>query len=257
LTFDGGNLCPRPAIDAIDAGAPANPTMCTTTKRAFVLSRGATLYNFNPTSLVVTKVGKLACSTLEPFTMAVSNGVAYVLYQNGELFRVSLDTLNCVKTPLAPSRVGFPSNIGLATLPDSNLLAYGCLPSSQCGCDGALARTSDVTFYILNSPIAVKPSPQSGFPLDIKADAYGRLFACDAAGTLLMMDAKTGALLGRDETGVRAGSANALLVWNRDLFLFTQQQGRVHKYDLQTHQASLVATIGDEIVGAGATPCLD
>lgn len=63
-------------------------------------------------------------------------------------------------------------------------------------------------------------------------------------------------VFGRDETGVAAVTANALLPWNDRVFFFTEASGVVTEYDLAAHHATTVKTLGVEIVGAGAAPCL-
>jgi hypothetical protein len=95
-----------------------------------------------------------------------------------------------------------------------------------------------------------------GYPVDIKVDGYGRLFASDFSGDLLMVDATSGRVLGFDHTGLATSSAWALLTYNDLVYYFMGDNGDAYRWDLMTKKAIPLGTIGDRIVGAGAAPCL-
>jgi outer membrane protein assembly factor BamB len=161
-------------------------------------------------------------------------------------------------TSFIPNQLGFPSNVGLGTEragERERLLVYGVVTKNGTSLMTALAH-ADFQDFVLTGLTQLTPQPRLGYPADVKVDAYGRVFIADVAGTLVSVDVTTGKVLGRDETGLQAGTANALLTWNDDIYLFTQAQGLLHRYDLATKSAVLVDTIGDEIVGASAAPCL-
>jgi hypothetical protein len=129
---------------------------------------------------------------------------------------------------------------------------YGCAGNP---CAPVLAKGDFATFALAEIGPLI-PVPSVGYPLDVKSDAYGRLFACDAAGTLLSIDIMTARVSGEDQTGIQAGPANALLTWNDELFMFTQAQGLITRYDVKSKQATMVGAVGDTIAGAGAAPCV-
>jgi hypothetical protein len=55
--------------------------------------------------------------------------------------------------------------------------------------------------------------------------------------------------------GIAAGAANALLLWNEEVYGFTQTTGIINRYVFILRRNSVLGTIGEEIVGAGAAPC--
>jgi hypothetical protein len=77
----------------------------------FVVTEQNTLYSFAPTTAAFTKIGTLNCPAMNgatPFSMAVSRqGVAYVLFSDGSLFRVSTIDASCSATAFQPGQLGF------------------------------------------------------------------------------------------------------------------------------------------------------
>ncbi len=245
------------AIPPIDASLSDSAAKCPAGSDigAYLVAQGGDFYAFNPSTFAVSRLGALSCAAsvgASPFTMTVALSGAYILYSDGNLFHVDPTSLLCTQTPFAQNQLGFPSDIGIATSPDDGLLVYGCVGTP---CTPTLAK-GDWARFALSKIGPLIPTPTVGYPLDIKADAYGRLFACDAAGTLLSIDLATARVLGADRTGIQAGPANALLTWNDRLFMFTQAQGLITRYDLKSQQATMVGAVGDTIAGAGAAPCV-
>lgn len=54
-------------------------------------------------------IGTLSCpTTSSPFSMAIDrDATAWVLYQNGEIFRVSTTDVSCTATSFTPNQAGF------------------------------------------------------------------------------------------------------------------------------------------------------
>jgi hypothetical protein len=252
-----------PPIRGIDASVPPDSaTVCPDggDATAYLVAESGAFYTFDPPTLAIHLLGMLNCpatASASPFTMTVSLGAAYVLYSDGTLFRVDLQSLACTPTPFVTGQLGFPALLGLATSRSSGakgLLLYGCIFSGGL-CAPTLAR-SDLTNFVLTEVGTLVPNPNAGFPVDMKEDAFGRLIACDGSGLLIAIDSATGAVLGEDATGLQAGSALAVLTWNDQLFFFTQNQGVISSYDLVTRQLTALGVAGDTIVGASAVPCV-
>lgn len=251
------------AVPPIDAAFPSDSAAACapgTELSAFLVSETGSFYHFDPNTLATELLGSLDCPSPggAPFTMAVSrDGFALVEFSNGRIFRVDTTTLACTPTPYVDGQLGMPSNVGIATWNTASgerLLVYGCKFTAT-GCSPLLA-SADLTSFTLLPIGEVSPNPDEGYPPDIKTDAFGRLFACDAAGQLLQIDPSNAMLLGKDKTGLAAGSDLAVLTWNSQIFFFTQSQGTITRYDLATKQLVTLGSVGTPIVGAGAVPCL-
>ncbi|MBK6691437.1 MAG: hypothetical protein IPG50_04435 [Myxococcales bacterium] len=256
-----------PATDAttippIDASLPdATAMRCVDggSSAPYLVSDTGEFFRFDAANGSATLLTSLVCPAgpSAPWTMAVTSDAAYVLYTDWQLYRVDLRTFACSATNYVEGQLGFPANVGVATvgtLSGDRLLVYG-LGSFDGGPSGAMLASSDLSSFELDPVAPIVPNPIN-YPVDIKSDAYGRLFAADASGLLLSVNASTGQILGRDETGIASGGSWALLVYEEQIYLFTGARGQVHRYDIATKQASQLGNTGHTIVGAGAAPCL-
>lgn len=227
-----------------------------TDRTAFLLAQSGRLYRFDASTRVATAVGSLPCATsATPFTMAVGAGAAYVLYSDASLFRVDVRTLACTKLPFNPGQLGLPGNsaIAVSSFGDRDaLFVYG--PRSG-ACTATLA-TYDLVTFEMREVGAVLPNPTTGFPLEMKADAYQRLLAMSSDGVIFAIDRATALVQGRTETGFTAGPANGLLPYEEELFIFVREDGTIGRYDFGTRIVSVVGAVGEAIVGAGTAPCV-
>ena len=247
-----------PPIDASLPDATVRHCVDGGSSDPYLVASTGEFFRFNAATRSATLLTTLVCpaGTAEPYTMTVTSNAAYVLYTDWHLYRVDLQTFACSATNYVEGQLGFPANVGVATIGTATgdrLLVYG-LGSFDGGPRGAMLASSDLSSFVLEPVAPIVPNPIT-YPPDIKSDAYGRLFAADSSGALLWVNASTGQILGRDETGVASGGYWALLVYQGELYFFTEATGRIHRYDIATKQASLLGTIGFKIVGAGAAPC--
>lgn len=91
--------------------------------------------------------------------------------------------------------------------------------------------------------------------IDLRADAFGRIFGLGSQGLLVQLDPSTAALVAQEQTGFSAANSSwALLTWNSDLYFFAG--GSVSEYDLATHTLTNVGQVGVDVVGASAAPCI-
>ena len=91
----------------------------------YVITAQYDLYSFNPATSAFTRIGAIACPVqtpgATPFSMAVDRkGAAYVLFNDGELFRVSTATAACISTPFARGQSGFATLFGMGFASDTN-----------------------------------------------------------------------------------------------------------------------------------------
>jgi hypothetical protein len=88
----------------------------------YVVTMDGLLMSFYPPTASFTTIGTVNCPDpggTEPFSMAVSRqGVAYVVYSDGNLFRVSTKTAQCGPTSFIPNNDGFPTTFGMGFAAD-------------------------------------------------------------------------------------------------------------------------------------------
>jgi hypothetical protein len=91
-------------------GSPPTGDGCPDESKLIYVVDGDTdkLSQFQPQTKTFTDLGVLACSASSPFSMAIArDATAWVLYQNGELFRVDTkNNLACTKSTWAPGTQG-------------------------------------------------------------------------------------------------------------------------------------------------------
>ncbi len=267
-TGDAGGEANATALDAgrdasvdvptIDPTLPAPEPACAAgTGTAYLVAENGGFYTFDPSTATTTKVGTLSCPTANPsrtpYTMTVTETDAYVLYNDWSVYRVSLDSLSCTRTPYDGNQVAYPGDVGIATSggAEESLLVFGTHRDTR-----DLAVTDDLTTLRLREVGPIMPLPPMGYPVDMKIDGYGRLFASDSQGSLAMIDPASGHVLGFDQTGLRSLSGWALLAFNDGVYFFTGDNGDTFRWNLTTKTAHRLGAAGDKIVGAGSAPCL-
>src|SRR5580704_8605619 len=115
------------ALPPLDVRVPEDvviPSDCPDAGSTFiyVISEMNNLYSFYPPSAELKLVGTIACpSASTPFSMAVDHtGIAYVVFQDGQLFRVSTATAACEPTPFVTGQHGFTTNFGMGFSQDTS-----------------------------------------------------------------------------------------------------------------------------------------
>jgi hypothetical protein len=254
------SVAPIDATVPDDAGKTCGDS--STASVAYLVDQGGGFWSFDPPSLTAVRLTTLACPGVDttPFTMTVTEGTGYVMYQDNSLYALDLATFACAQTPFTPSQISLQGPLGLASAYEAGnewLYVYGCIETAG-GCPPALAR-ADLSTFALSLVGTVSPlpaDPQGDFPADMKADAFGRLFAIDFVGTLLEIDPTNAHVDGFDETGFDVSGAEALLTWNGSIYIFGGDNGMIETYDLATQTLTTVGAVGAPIVGAGSAPCV-
>ena len=246
-----------PAIPPIAAVAPGNaPALCSggAVPSAYLWARDGTLFAFDPGSLATRSLGVVSCPTAaDPWALSVASAdTAYVLYEDGNLFEIDLATLACRATSYRRGQLGFSGEEGLtvgAGRTAERLYVYGNATTPTLG-------LSDLSSFRLFQLGAVGPGA-APFPVDLKSDAYGRLFALTSTGTLAQLDPSTGAILGQDPTGFDTSHGSwALMAYDGRLYLFGGDAGGVSRYEIATKTLQPLGQVNQTVVGASATPCL-
>jgi hypothetical protein len=252
-------------VPPIDAALPVNVGISCgdnpTARVAYLIGNGGQFFSFDPVSLQAVLLATDPCSMqASPFTMTVTETTAYIMGQDSSIYALDLASLICAPTAFNASAAGLNGPLGLASGYEGSkewLYAYGCV-SSGSQCLPTLARIDPSTFAIdLIGGVGPLPAdPQGDFPVDMKADGFGRLFAIDFAGTLLEIDPETARVVGFDDTSFQTSAAEALLTWNGTIYLIGGEDGEVDTFDLSSHELTMQGVLSQAFVGAGSAPCL-
>jgi hypothetical protein len=228
----------------------------------YLVSSTNELMSFHPPSLQFRTIGRIACPAgagATPFSMAVDRkGKAYVVFTDGNLFRVSTATAACIATPFTPGQrsffefgMGFVSNNGGAdeTLYVAQNPDRGALSSGLAAIDVADFRLSYIGSF--SSPIE---------RVELTGTGDGRLFGyapSDTGSRIVQIDKSNGDVVAADP--VAAGSSSdgfAFAYWGGDFWIFTGV-GSTTVYRYRPGDKSTTAMTGAPafVVGAGVSTC--
>lgn len=236
-------------------------------KLIYVVGNGNELVSFHPPTLAFTTIGKLACPVQggpstggipTPFSMAVDRtGSAWVLYDDGNLFRVDVNDASCKGTSYVPEQLSAYKLFGMGFVSDS--------PGSNAETLYLGSFDGDGIATLNLGTLAVK---KVGYydALDAAAELTGtgdaRLFGFFLTDPVVVaeIDKSTSDIISQaPQAGIDIGVAWAFAFWGGDFYLFTSPDGgtsRVDKYSPATGQTTPVLDdIGFEVVGAGVSTC--
>jgi hypothetical protein len=248
---------PIDVLPPVDVATPTDGSACPVSGlTAYIVSDStpAELYTLDPPTLTTTLLGPLGCSsTADPWTLtASSSGTVYVLYEDWNLYAVDPKTLICTEVASIAGQLSLTGNDGVTVAPDADggesLYVYG--PNAS---ETTILAKGPLTTFTLAEVGAVTPVPSES-PLDIRADAFGRIFGLGTDGDFVQIDPSTAALVAQDKTGFVSGGSWALLTYNDAIYFFAG--GAVSQYDLATQTLTPVGNVGIEVVGASAAPCI-
>jgi hypothetical protein len=286
VTLDGGSDAPLGRRDAgldreapppdalppIDARPPVdvNRTDCPDADATLVYTITDTydLQSFDPAAGQFKTIGKIACPAAPgatPFSMAVDRkGVAYVLFNDLHLYRVSTATAACIATPYVPEQASFKLfGMGFATLdpfgPTEALFVAG--DGRDDGASG-LARITTGTFELTEIGDFF-PGIQSA---ELTGTGDGRLFAYyqkvddDPDSYIGEIDPQTAQVIGeRRFANVEQGMGWAFAYWGGDFYMFHAPRAVgttvVTRWRPSDDSVTQVATSPVKIVGAGVSTC--
>jgi hypothetical protein len=266
------------ALPPLDVQKPP-PTMPNNCAEAgityiYVVTDSFELMRFYPPTAEFTSIGALSCpsSGSNPFSMAVDEtGIAYVLYQDGELFRVSTATASCRATSFASGQRGFSPTFGMGFSRDTTdanetLFVSGDTTSPQ-------LATINPTSFALRVVGNLNPSIPAA---ELTGTGAGDLFAfystngatpCNnqdpnatcTDSAIGQINKTTGQVTNQTVLfGRPQGHAWAFAFWGGDFYTFTAPNGGgtvVTRFDPSDGSATVVATRTDVIVGAGVSTC--
>jgi hypothetical protein len=259
----------EPPFDAPDICADAGTTFI------YVVSSEYVLYRFYPPEASFVEIGPIDCPAVgnaTPFSMAVDRkGIAYVLYNDGELFRMSTAKPSaCVPTGFVVNQDGFSSTFGMGfsanvTDPGETLYVASDTNAGPTGAPESLATIDTDTYQL--STVGQFSSVIGNAELTGAGDGSLYAFGIDQGPSgpilhLAQIDKPTAKII--DDTYLNLGTGGQNIVawafayWGGDFYFFTSVGGgssKVSRYHPGDTQAVDYATLGNTIVGAGVSTC--
>jgi hypothetical protein len=271
LERDAGHA--EDVVQVVDAGRDAPvPVSCEEAGVTYIylVTQEHDLYHFYPPDLSVVKNGLIACPEQggDPFSMAVDRaGKAYVLFTEGEVFRIDPAEVSCVPIGFNSGQHGFPPMFGMgfsADTLDMKETLYVAGDDSVPGDDSpsVLARIDTKTFEL--TPVG--PFSQPIGMVELTGTGDGKLYAFgvdpfSAVQHLAEIDKTTGAVLSDVPLSLSPGiDAWAFAFWGGDFYFFIATQDQpgttdVFKYHPDDESLTRVQTIDHTVVGAGESTC--
>lgn len=222
------------------------------------------LSTFDPSTKVFHDLGSLSCPVSlggTPFSMSVDRaGNAWVLYNNGELFKVGLQGLGCVKLAWTP-----PSGLKVFGMGFSTETPGGDAESLFIG--GGLTQTQ--TSYILarvdpNTMTATTFGSQPQLP-EMTGNGNAELWGFMPEPTtarVVRFDKSTGAAVTTFMQPTLGGTntAYAFAHWGGDYWVFLQRNAETNTTVYQVNGmtgaiTSMTPAPGHTVVGAGVSTC--
>ncbi len=233
----------------------------------YVVTEEFELLSFYPPTTQFRSIGTLNCPTRgssTPFSMAVNRaGIAYVLFDDGELFRVSTATGACQATGFASGQEGFTTTFGMGYSGDNvgtgeTLYVASSNPIAG-GNSQSLLATIDPSNFALKVVDPFAPAIQQA---ELTGTGAGDLFAfsgtSDTDSAIGQIDKTTGKITNQSILkGIGQGRGWAFAFWGGDFYTFTAPQGAtvVTRFRPTDKTIVTVAQRSDVVVGAGVSTC--
>jgi hypothetical protein len=257
-----------------DGGGGASPVVdnCQDagTTYIYLIASDNSLMRFDPPSKGVTTIGTISCPTAKagasPFSMAVDRqGIAFVVFDDGELFRVSTADATCLVTPFQIGQDGFSPTFGTGFSADTSD------PGETLFVAGDMSEelaTIDLTTFVL-TPVGTF-STMIG-EAELTGTGSGDLYAFGVVGSngttaalhLSQIDKATAAVIQDQSLQLASGSAEifdwAFAYWGGGFYFFTSTDESSTDVSLYTPGGPLtlpvVAHFENAVVGAGVSTC--
>ncbi|NUP06604.1 MAG: hypothetical protein HOW73_11165 [Polyangiaceae bacterium] len=252
--------------DGGEGGEGGSPPECDpeTTQYIYLVTDTTELYSYYPATGAFTLRGFLDCpSGASPFSMGVDReGTAYVVYNDGNLFRASTLDASCEATDFVPGQEGFITfGMGFALdepggKEDSLYVAEITFGEESRGLATIDTDTLELDYI---GPFSDNFSDRMEMTSSSDGNLYGYfLNTVGTGGWVVEIDKETATIV--DSTFIEAGagaSALAFAWWGGDFYVFTASNGltNVTRFDPDTGAVGLVTTLSGNVVGAGVSTC--
>ena len=261
-------------VDCQEAGAAAT--------LIYLITQESDLWSFFPPTLAFNRIGRINCPAktvgATPFSMAVDHtGIAYVVYNDGELFRVRTANAACQATPFRANQEGFPSTFGMGYSQNPTGVGETLYIASDEDA-GTLSRLAyiDTNAFALH---AIGSFPPKVVSAELTGTGAGDLFAFYALtannggpapppSAIAQVDKANGNIIGQNLLPTLGqGCAWAFAFWGGDFYTFTSPGvagacpstpspsvvSRINATDGTV--VSPYTNLGEQIVGAGVSTC--
>jgi hypothetical protein len=241
--------------DCLEAGVPY----------IYLVSAENQLYSFNPGDGSIVLRGVLDCPAggASPFSMSVDRqGTAYVLYNDGQLYRVSSFDASCEPTSYIPGQQGYNLfGMGFSTNeggPDETLYV------AEINFNGPSLGLAQIDTDTLDLSYIGPFSENPGWAIEMTGTGDGRLYGYfidnpGPGGHVVEIDKETGQILSSTPLTVGAStSALAFAFWGGDFYIFTSLGNGVTdvtRYRPSDGSVQLFTTLTATVVGAGVSTC--
>ena len=229
-------------------------------KRVYVVSSNDELVAFDPQALSFALIGKVSCpSAGHPFSMAVDRtGLAFVLYDDGNIFWVSTVDASCKPSGYVPGQLGF-NQFGMGYVSDAAGSTSETLYVIDDGAQGL--GLIDSAGKVMKVGQFDKLAAKSG---EVTGTGDGRLFGffvdiTNAANTSVAeIDTSNAKVISNVTQSLPPINAWAFAHWGGSFYLFDgtgTENSRVDKFTPGKGTTKVVANAGYRIVGAGVSTC--
>lgn len=231
----------------------------------YVIDSAATLYKFDPPSLLFTPVGTINCGAgfLDtPFSMAVDrNANAWVVYTDGSLYKVDTQTAACSPTGFTPGQSGFVT-FGMGFSTDGAGSTKDTLFVSQADALGTSKGLAIIdTQSLVLTPIGAYD--QTNARAELTGTGDGKLFGAFEGSPYVVsqIDKNNAKILSQaPQSPVQypPGASNfAFAFWGGSFWLFVGPgtSTDVFHYDPSAPSTTKVSSVPQVIVGAGVSTC--
>ncbi|OJY30612.1 MAG: hypothetical protein BGO98_28305 [Myxococcales bacterium 68-20] len=254
----------------IDGGKPSVDGCSDAARLVYVVSQENDLYSFTPNTTTFQLIGRLECPTnglATPNSMAIDRqGIAWVNYSDGSLFKVSTADASCSATTFAPNQHGF-LRFGMAFATNSENSTDETLYISGLELSGSngkgLGKIDLQTMKI--TMLGDYSGDLTGKGAELTGTGDGHLFGfftTQPNATLAEIDRANGSTSNdKSLDGVNTGNAWAFSFWGGDFWFYTSDgvnPSRVTRLETSASGAISVAKSdvgGFRIVGAGVSTC--
>jgi hypothetical protein len=275
LTFDAFDSSPphqKNATLLIDSNDRKNPqtaipltanidTVCVLASRwIYTVDTNSTFSRFDPDTLKFTDIAKLQCSASStPFSMAVDqNAVAWVLYQDGKLYKVDTTTAKCEATSYQDATFKV-FGMGFMFDPNTNKDTLYIAGGPQLTTSG---MCSLATVSMPSLQVTTLGQVKEGWP-ELSGTGDGSLWGFYPADSsakyqaaMVRLDPKNGAAL---ETyhyaNVTEAGSWAMKFWGGKFWIFVGNSIYAVDRDSPKTAKSIMTNTGRSIVGAGVSTC--
>jgi hypothetical protein len=232
-------------------------------KVIYVVSEENKLLSFDPQTLAFKSIGTLACSGFStPFSMAVDRkGVAFVLYSDGNIYKVSTTDASCAPSGYKALQKGW-SLFGMGWVSDTAGTNQETLFVIDGTKDSGNAGLGKITTQGQLALVGNFDGGLSGRRAEVTGRGDGKLFgffvdAGTSKSSVAEIDRTSGHIISNVAQDLPPITAWAFAHWGGSFYLFNGNGGtsHVHKYTPDKGTTEVVTDAGVTIVGAGVSTC--